>query len=75
MEGITVKKLKIYKHNGEYVIERVNQFNHSTKRFFITEVGLIEGIEAYMPVIGEYEIELSEDLLEVVKGQLAREGF
>lgn len=70
-----MKKLKIYRYNGEYVIERVNQFNHSTKRFFITEAGLIEGIEAYLPVIGEYEIEMSEDLQEVVKRQLAREGF
>jgi len=70
-----MKKLKIYRQNGEYVIERVNQFGHSTKRFFITEAGLIEGIEAYNPVIGEYEIELDDELWQVVKDQLAREGY
>lgn len=70
-----MKKLKIYKQNGEFVIERVNEFNHSTKRFFVTEQGLIEGIEAYGPVIREYEIEMSEDLWNVVRDQLAREGF
>lgn len=70
-----MKKLKIYRENGEYVIERVNQFGHSTKRFFITEAGLIEGIEAYNPVISEYEIELDEHLWRIVKDQLKREGF
>lgn len=62
-----MKKLLIYKdnkesENGEFVIERVNEFNHSTKRFFISEQGLFEGLKEYRTVMGEYELEVSEDL-------------
>lgn len=58
-----MKKLQIYKENGEFVFERVNQFNDTTKRsFFISEEGLKEGLQAYQPVISEYELEVSEDL-------------
>ncbi|WP_269920360.1 hypothetical protein [Caldifermentibacillus hisashii] len=57
-----MKKLKIYKENGEFVIERVNQFNHATKRLFISEEGLKEGLQSYQMVIDEYELEVSEDL-------------
>lgn len=57
-----MKKLRIYKENGEFCIERVNQFNHATKRFFISEEGLKEGLQAYQPVIDEYELEVSEEL-------------
>lgn len=57
-----MKKLKIYKENGEFVIERVNQFNHATKRLFISEEGLKEGLQSYQMVISEYELEVSEEL-------------
>lgn len=57
-----MKQLKIFKESGEYVIERVNEFNHSTKRFFITEEGLLEGLQAYQPVISEYDVQVSEEL-------------
>lgn len=62
-----MKKLLIYKQigdseNGDFVIERVNQFNHATKRFFISEQGLFEGLKAYKSVMDEYELEVSEDL-------------
>lgn len=57
-----MKKLRIYKENGEFVIERVNQFDHATKRFFISEEGLKEGLQAYQPVMDEYELEVSDDL-------------
>ncbi|MEB6551430.1 hypothetical protein MXL46_20695 [Heyndrickxia sporothermodurans] len=61
-----MKKLRIYKENGEFVIERVNQFDHATKRFFISEEGLKEGLQAYKPVIHEYELEVSEKLWPLV---------
>jgi hypothetical protein len=57
-----MKQLKIYKESGEYVIERVNEFNHTTKRFFATEEGLLGGLQAYQPVLSEYDIQVSEDL-------------
>lgn len=57
-----MKKLQVYKENGEFVIERVNQFNHATKRFFITEDGLKEGLQAYKWVLHEYELEVSKEL-------------
>lgn len=65
-----MKTLKVYRENGEFVIERVNEFNHATKRFFITEQGLKEGIDAYLPVISEYEIEASEDVWALVINHL-----
>ncbi|MED1712010.1 hypothetical protein P4V29_33880 [Bacillus thuringiensis] len=57
-----MKKLRIYKENGEFVIERVNQFDHATKRFFLSEEGLKEGLQAYKDVMDEYELEVSEEL-------------
>lgn len=57
-----MKKLKIYKESGEFIIERINEFNHATKRFFITEEGLLEGLQAYQSVISDYFIEVSENL-------------
>lgn len=61
-----MKTLKVYKENDEFVIERVNEFNHSTKRFFITEEGLKEGIDAYHAVIDEYEIQVVKELQTLV---------
>ncbi|UTV31694.1 hypothetical protein [Bacillus altitudinis] len=57
-----MKTLKVYKENGEFVIERVNEFNHAFKRFYITEDGLKEGLDAYQPFIHEYRLEVSQDL-------------
>jgi hypothetical protein len=69
-----MKKLKVYKQDGEFVIERVNEFNHSTKRFFITEEGLKEGLDAYHPVMDQYEIEASEDMWALVINYLGQGG-
>jgi len=57
-----MKKLSIYKENDEYVIERTNEFNHATKRFFLTESGLFEGLDTYKDIIDEYQLNVSEDL-------------
>ncbi|WP_087974577.1 hypothetical protein [Oceanobacillus rekensis] len=51
-----MKKLKIYKGNNEFVIERINEFDHSFKSQYITENGLLEAVEAYRPIIYEYEL-------------------
>lgn len=61
-----MKRLLIYKENGEFVIERVNEFNHATKRMFISQEGLLEGLQAYKPVIADYQLEVSEDLWALV---------
>jgi hypothetical protein len=67
-----VKTLKVYKENGDFVIERINEFNHATKRLFVTEEGFKEGLDAYQPVIDEYEIEATEDVQELVADCLNR---
>lgn len=67
-----MKTLKIYKQNDEFVIERVNEFNHATKRFFITEEGLKEGLDSYRLVMEQYEIEASEDVRTLVINHLNR---
>lgn len=69
-----MKKLRIYKENGEFVIERVNEFNHAFKRSFITEEGLKEGLDAYLPVMEEYKIEASEDVRALVINHLNQGG-
>jgi len=58
----SMKKLLVYMENEEFVIERVNEFNHAIKRFFISENGLFEGLEAYKPVMSEYDIQVSDEL-------------
>lgn len=67
-----VKTLKIYMENGEYIIERVNEFNHATKRFFATEEGLKEGLDIYLPVIDEYQLEASEDVWALVINHISK---
>ena len=56
------KKLKIYKENGEFVIERINEFNHATKRFFVTQDGLFDGLKAYGTGIADYQLDVSQEL-------------
>lgn len=61
-----MKKLLIYKENGEFVIERINEFNHAFKRKFITENGLLEGLQSYKEMMMEYDIQVSDELSSVV---------
>lgn len=61
-----MKKLKIYKESGEFVIERVNEFDHATKRFFITKEGLLEGLQAYESVLADYDLVVDTDLFATV---------
>lgn len=61
-----MKTLKVYKENGEFVIERMDEFNHSIKSNFITEEGLKEGLDAYDTVIDEYDVQVSKDLWTLV---------
>jgi len=70
-----MKKLLIYKENGEFVIERVNEFNHAFKRNFISEQGLLEGLQSYQPVIDEYELEVSDELWSLVLNFLNSKDF
>lgn len=70
-----MKKLLIYRENGEFVIERVNEFNHGFKRNFISEQGLLEGLQSYQPVIDEYELEVSDELWSLVLNFLNSKGF
>ena len=51
-----MKKLLIYKENDEFVLEHINSFGHSFKRYFKTENGLIEELEMYDPVIENYQV-------------------
>lgn len=68
-----MKKLKIYKEDDSFVLERINQFDHATKRYFITENGLLEAFDQYQPVMEEYElfIEQGQDLIGLITRHLA----
>ena len=58
-----MKRLKIYKTDeGEFCLERINQFNHSSKRLFISEQGLLEALDDY-PSLRDYELEVEEQSL------------
>lgn len=70
-----MKKLVLFMENGEFVIERVNEFNHATKRYFITEEGFLEGLQAYHPVMDEYTLEVSDELWALVINFVNSEEF
>ncbi|NPC90840.1 hypothetical protein HOO54_01120 [Bacillus sp. WMMC1349] len=57
-----MRKLEIYKEDWEFVIEHVNEFDHAVKSYFATEEGLKEGLEAYIPLMNEYEIKASSEV-------------
>lgn len=57
-----MKKLYVYKESGKFVIERINQFDHATKRYFSSEEGLFEGLQDYMDVLHDYNLDVSEEL-------------
>lgn len=68
-----MKTLKIYKVQDEIVLERVNEFNHASKRFFITENGLFEALDLY-PNLDEYQLEVDKDLWAEVINHLNKEN-
>ncbi|MRN07813.1 hypothetical protein EAI26_10725 [Lactobacillus sp. 0.1XD8-4] len=72
-----MKKLLIYKQKSHFIIERVNQFNHATKRYFISEQGLKEGLLAYHRnnELDQYELEVSEDLFALVTKMINSKEF
>jgi len=69
------KTLKIYKENNEFVVERINQFNHATKRRYLTENGLKEALKAYKPVLSEYDIDASDEIWSQVLNYLVSNDF
>lgn len=44
------------------MIEQINAFNHSLKRQYLTEEGLLEAVGAYQPVIDEYELSVEQGI-------------
>lgn len=70
-----MKKLRFYKENGEFVIERVNEFNHATKRYSISEEGFKEGLMAYKRDIDDYVLEISKEIYKFVVKFMAEEEF
>jgi hypothetical protein len=61
-----MKELSIYKENDEFVIERTNEFNHTTKRVFASVDGLFEGLEAYKDIMDQYKLDVSSELWAMV---------
>ena len=59
------KRLEIYQDSekGHYVIERVNEFSHSTKRFYENMEELYDGIDTYkdMKDVDDYEIVVTDN--------------
>lgn len=48
--------LKVYVQDNDFVVERINPFNHSTKHKYISEDGLREGIEMYKSIADELDL-------------------
>lgn len=61
-----MKKLLIYKENGEFVIENVDSTNHASKQNFLSEQDFLEGLQSYQQVIADYELEVSDELWSLV---------
>lgn len=68
------KRLEIYKENEDYVIERINEFNHASKKRY-SKAGLIEALENYKVHgnLEEYDIQISDELWSLVVNTLAKE--
>jgi len=60
--------MKIYKDNSKFIIEQINEFNHSIKEQYSTKNELCEAINAYKSVIEEYDLSIqpSEGLSKLV---------
>lgn len=54
--------LKVYVQDNDFVVERINAFNHSTKHKYISEDGLREGIEMYKPIADELDVQVQEGI-------------
>jgi hypothetical protein len=69
-----MKKLKIYEEKGEFVFERINEFDHSTKCFFATKEGLTEYVESFKEAqdMSEYKIEVDAALWSAVITELQK---
>ncbi|NRD80164.1 hypothetical protein HPT25_22775 [Bacillus sp. BRMEA1] len=59
-----MKKLLIYKEDGEFIIERVNEFGTGFKNHFKTVDGLLGRLDIYQRTnkLEEYQLDVSEDL-------------
>lgn len=60
-----MKKLLVFKEPEGFVLERVNEFNRSTKRYFNDEQELIETLKFY-PDLNHYEIKADAELASVI---------
>ncbi len=66
-----MKTLKIYKEDGEFVIERSDESKrHIRKRYFLDEKDLEDALIAYSYVIDNYKIETTNEVHEIVKKYL-----
>lgn len=61
-----MKKLMIFRENDDFVVERVNEFNHGTKRFFASEEALLEGLQDCESIIADYELHIIPELWSTV---------
>jgi hypothetical protein len=65
-----MKTLKIYKTDeGEYALERINEFQNVTKRFCENQEELIDTLKAY-PNLEDYDIQVNQSLWSVIINQL-----
>lgn len=67
--------LKVYLEDNEFVIERINPFNHSFKHKYITEDGLREGLESYIPIIEQMNIQVQQEVVLNDGGSLLQKTF
>lgn len=69
-----MKQLRISKDSTEsfYVVERINEFNHSTKRLIGSKQDFLEYLDMcnQMGVLDTYELKVSDDLWAMVINHL-----
>jgi len=65
-----LKKLKIYKNDeGEFVLERINEFHNATKRYCENQEELIDALRIY-PSLEDYQIEVDQNLWSIITNAL-----
>lgn len=72
-----MKQLSIYRNEEkEIVLERENEFGHTSKRFFDSEKGLLEALKFYISSgeIDKYELSVSKEFWSLVIKHLEKEG-
>lgn len=66
-----MRTLKLYKEDDEFVVETINEFNHSWKHRYVTVKGLFDHLDSCAFAIRDWDIEASKELFASVVKHLS----